>query len=127
MAIIKMRGDWKQLAAKFRLEPADIIDLHFGPRDPCRSYHEVMMDLEMMVERNLFTALKNRRPYLMFVHGWSTSRRGNTTARSVVRSFMRSKAATPLIMRSGCVQHETVFVAKIRLPALDLHNKKSSE
>jgi hypothetical protein len=127
MAIIKMRGDWKQLAAKFRLEPADIIDLHFGPRDPCRSYHEVMMDLEMMVERNLITAQKNRRPYLMFVHGWSTSRRGNTTARSVVRSFMRSKAATPLIMRSGCVQHETVFVAKIRLPALDLHNKKSSE
>jgi hypothetical protein len=31
---------------------------------------------------------------------------------------MRSRAATPLIERNGCVQHDTAFVAKIRsLPA----------
>jgi hypothetical protein len=53
-----------------------------------------MCDLEMMVEQNLTTAQNNGRPYLMFVHGWSTSRPGKTTARSVVRNFMRSKAAT---------------------------------
>jgi hypothetical protein len=27
---------------------------------------------------------------------------------------MRSKAATPLIERRDCIQHQTVFVAKIR-------------
>ena len=37
-----------------------------------------------------------------------------STARSQVRSFMRSKDATPLIDRRGCIQHETVFVAKLR-------------
>ena len=28
--------------------------------------------------------------------------------------FMRSKAATSLIERKHCIQHETVFVAKVR-------------
>jgi hypothetical protein len=27
---------------------------------------------------------------------------------------MRSKAATPLIERKHCIEHETVFVAKVR-------------
>jgi hypothetical protein len=127
MKTIKRTGDWKKLVAEFRLTPTDIVDLHFGPRDPCRPYYEVMMDVEMIVEQNLIAAQNDDRPYRMFVHGWSTSRRGKTTARSVVRNFMRSKAATPFINRSGCVQHETVFIAKIRLPAPDLHNKKSSD
>jgi hypothetical protein len=50
----------------------------------------------------------------MFIHGWHTSRVGRTTARSVVRGFMRSKGATSLIERKHCIQHQTVFVAKIR-------------
>ena len=52
--------------------------------------------------------------YVMFVHGWSKSRHGQTTARSQVREFMRSKAATPLIEGKHCIQHETVFFAKLR-------------
>jgi hypothetical protein len=127
MGIIKRTGDWKQLVAEFQLATADIVDLHFGPRDLSQSYYEVMADVEMMVEQNLIDAQNNGRPYRVFVHGWSTSRRGKTTARSVVRNFMRSTAATRLIIRSGCIQHETVFIAKIRLPAPSLHNKKSTE
>jgi hypothetical protein len=51
----------------------------------------------------------------MFIHGWSTSMGWKTTtARSQVRSFMRSKEATALIDRARCIQHETVFIAKVR-------------
>ena len=52
--------------------------------------------------------------YVIFSHGSSTSRRGQTTARSVVRNLMRSKDATPYIVRDQCVQHDSVFAAAIR-------------
>jgi hypothetical protein len=52
--------------------------------------------------------------YVLFTHGSSTSRLGKTTARSQVRGLMRSKEATPYILRSKCIQHDTVFVAAIR-------------
>jgi hypothetical protein len=58
-----------------------------------------------LVEKELQKAQKKGRPYIMFVHGSSTSRPGKTTARSVVRQFMRSPDATPLIERNGCIQH----------------------
>src|ERR1035437_9916430 len=50
----------------------------------------------------------------MFLHGWSTSRPGNTTSRSQVRKLMQSKESTPYIVRRDCIQHDTVFVAAIR-------------
>ena len=52
--------------------------------------------------------------YVIFRHGSSTSRLGTTTARSQVRGLMRSKDATPFIIRSQCTQHYSVFVAVIR-------------
>jgi hypothetical protein len=48
---------------------------------------------------------------------------GKTTARSQVRRFIRSKAATPFIERARCIQHETVFVAKVRQSAAVLGRK----
>jgi hypothetical protein len=117
MQIKKRGGDWKELRAEFGLTPKDEADFHFGPRDPHTPYANVMADVEERVERRLIEAQKAGRPYLMFIHGWSTtSRPGRTSARSVVRKFMRSKVATPLIQRSSCLEHETVFLAKIRLP-----------
>jgi hypothetical protein len=59
-------------------------------------------------------AQENGAKYIIFTHAWSTSRLGKTTARSVVRSLMRSPEATPYIVRRDCVQHDTVFVAAIR-------------
>jgi hypothetical protein len=116
MPIKQRTGDWKELRAKFGLTPEDEVDLHFGRRDPHTPYDNVMADVETLVERSLIEAQKAGRPYLMFIHGSSTSRPGKTSARSVVRQFMRSKAATPLIEWSGCIQHRTIFLAKIRLP-----------
>jgi len=52
--------------------------------------------------------------WVLFLHGHSTSRPGKTTARSVVRGIMRSKDATPFIVRRECIQHPSVFLAAIR-------------
>jgi hypothetical protein len=105
-------GDWTQ----YRRPGCDEVDLHFGRRDgQTGSYEEVMADITELVERKLREAQQNSRPFVMFIHGWSTSRPGKVTARSQVRGFMRSSKATPLIERSKCVQHETMFLAKVRL------------
>jgi hypothetical protein len=103
-------GPWTQYRSKL----TDEIDLHFGKRDRSTPYDEVMAEIITIVERSLIEAQRDGRCYVMFIHGWSTSRPGQTTARSQVRGFMRSKQATQLIERRECIQHETVFVAKIR-------------
>jgi hypothetical protein len=97
------------------LSKSDEINLHFGKRDPSlMSYQEAMAGVTDLVVASLEQARRKGRSYVMFIHGSSTSRRGKTTARSQVRGFMRSKDATPLIDRSGCIQHETVFVARLK-------------
>src|ERR1700761_6671288 len=104
-------GDWEQY------HPADCldVDLHFGKRDPkVKSYQTAMDEVEALVERTLREAQRDGRPYVMFIHGRSTSRRGKMTARSRVRGFMRSPKATPLIVRSECIQHPTIFVVKVK-------------
>jgi hypothetical protein len=110
MAFKKATGNWTDLRS---LCPKEI-DLHFGRHDPDKPYLTAMAEVEDLVEQSLKTAQAEGRSYVMFTHGWSTSRPGQTTARSVVRGFMRSPKATPLIVRKECIQHESVFVAKIR-------------
>ena len=109
------RGPWQQYRAQLDLSESDEINLHFGKRDPARmSFQEAMDGVTSLVLASLEAARRNGRPYLMFIHGSSTSRRGKTTARSQVRNFMRSKQATPLIDRNGCIQHNTVFVVRLK-------------
>jgi hypothetical protein len=109
-------GDWRQYRSQLGLTEVDEIDLHFGERDRSRfSYAEVMAEVVNLVEAKLKEAQINGRSHVMIIHGSSTSRRGKTTARSQVRDFMRSKHATPLIDRKGCIQHNAVFVAKLKV------------
>ena len=109
------RGPWEQYRSQLNLSKSDEINLHFGKRDPSlMSYAEAMAGVTDLVVASLQQARRKGRSYVMFIHGSSTSRRGKTTARSQVRNFMRSKDATPLIDRSGCIQHVTVFVAKLK-------------
>jgi hypothetical protein len=110
----RVLGDWKQFRQSLGLTPEQEIDLHFGRRDPSMPYESAMAEVEQIVRDRLTQAQRSGLNYLMFIHGRSTSRNGKTTARSVVRGFMRSKDATPLIERHHCTQHCTVFVAKIR-------------
>ena len=107
-------GNWISYRERYGLLAADEIDLHFGPSDGNLSYYEMMADVEQLVRDSLRKAQRNGRPYLMFIHGHSTSGPGQTTTRSVVRGFMRSKEATPLIVKAQCIQHYTVFIAKIK-------------
>jgi hypothetical protein len=115
MPFQQREGNWTDLRAEFGLTRDDEIDLHFGRRDLRKPYDEAMDEVAALVKRSLIEAQNNGRPYVIFTHGWSTSRPGQVTARSVVRRFMRSKEATLFIERSGCVQHPSAFVAKIRL------------
>ncbi len=109
------RGPWRQYRAQLGLSESDEIDLHFGKRDPSLlTFREAMAGVTGLVAASLEAAQRKGRPYVMFIHGSSTSRRGKTTARSQVRNFMRSKHATPLIDRGGCIQHDTVFVARLK-------------
>jgi hypothetical protein len=109
-------GPWRQYRTQFSLCKSDEIDLHFGKRDPSSmSFEEAMVGVTDLVVTGLKEAQRKRRPYVMFIHGSSTSRRGKTSSRSQVRNFMRSKDATPLIERGGCIEHDTVFIAKLKL------------
>jgi hypothetical protein len=109
-------GNWTDYRYHFCLEREDEVDLHFGRRNRSLHYDDAMAEITDIVRQSLREAQRKRRPYIMFIHGSSTSGLFKTTARSQVRGFMRSKEATPLIERSECVQHDTVFVAKVRLP-----------
>jgi hypothetical protein len=81
----KETGDWKLFRERFGLARTDEVDLHFSRRDPLTPYWEAMDELHEFVMNMVKRAQQNGRPYLMFVHGWSTSRPGQMTARSVVR------------------------------------------
>jgi hypothetical protein len=109
-------GHWEKFRSQLGFSTSDEVDLHFGKRDrSLMSYAEAMAGVTNLVRASLEEARRKGRHYVVFIHGSSTSRRGKTTARSQVRNFMRSKAATPLINRSGCIQHNTVFIAKLKL------------
>jgi hypothetical protein len=108
-------GNWTRFRQELDLTPDDEVDLHFGRRDRwANDYDEAMGEVARIVEESLTSAQDKDRQWLMFIHGWSTSHPGKKTARSVVRGFMRSPAATKFIVRQECIQHETVFVAKIK-------------
>ena len=78
------------------------------------SHDEVTAEGAALVEVCLREAQRIHIAWMLFVHGYSTTRPGKTTNRSIVRNFMRSKEATPLIERAHCEQYETVFRAKVK-------------
>lgn len=117
MRFQQSHGDWRKYRSQFGLTEADEIDLHFGKRDPTQmSYRAAMAEVTNLVIAKLREAQLNGRSHVLIIHGSSTSRRGKTTARSQVRNFMRSKDATPLIDRKGCIQHNAAFLAKLKPP-----------
>jgi hypothetical protein len=112
----KGTGSWTQ----YRGLNIPEVDFHRCDRNPAegprpwepydarmaRVYHDTLAALKDAYERGV--------PWVLVTHGASTSRPGKMTSRSMVRSLMRSKAATPYIRRRECIQHDTVFVAAIK-------------
>jgi len=90
------------------------VDFHYESSETLGSYWENMEDVAKKTLRALMRAQEEGNQYVLFGHGHSTSRIGKVTARSQVRKVMRSKEATPYIVRSRCIQHYSVFVAAIR-------------
>ena len=86
-AMKREQGNWVDYRKRFGLSADDEVDLHFGPRDPHVRYEQVMVDVQRHVEESLRKAQENGRPYLMFVHGWSTSRPGQTPIHAVKRGY----------------------------------------
>jgi len=87
---------------------------HDGRRPPELSYGDCMGDVYERTLSALVQAQKEGKSFVMFRHGASTSGPGRTTSRSMVRNFMRSKEATPYILRAKSIQHPTVFIAAVR-------------
>jgi len=106
-------GNWTQYR---KLQPAFEVDFHErgSVRGSYESYSERMEGVWKESLDALKTAQANGCKYVLFMHGSSTSRPGQTTSRSQVRTLMRSKEATPYVIRNQCVQHNSVFVAVIR-------------
>jgi hypothetical protein len=104
-------GDWTQ----FRSLPDLVeVDFHHGRRAPGLAYWDAMA----AVCEDALNAIKEAhaagRRYVLFRHGSSTSRPGQTTARSQIRKLMRSKEVTPFVVKRECVQHYSVFLVSIR-------------
>jgi hypothetical protein len=92
------------------------IDFHPDTNEPdYLPFYEKMEKARSLSLAAIKRAQKEGIPWVLFTHGHSTSRIGATTYRSVVRGLMRSKDATPYIIRKNCIQHYSVFVAAIRL------------
>jgi hypothetical protein len=110
----KYARDWTDF--RKLLTPAPIeVDYHADPNEPDGlAYHERMQNACKHTLETLKQAQEDGVVYVMFRHGWSTSRRGATTYRSQIRKLMRSREATPYIIRKNCIQHPSVFVAAIR-------------
>jgi hypothetical protein len=107
-------GDWTALR---KMNPREV-DLHFGRREPDKSYGEAMGDVHRLVLTEMQRAQRDCIPYVLFTHGCSTSDGWQkVTARSVVRGLMRGRASTPYVIRCECIQHDTAFLARIRCVA----------
>ena len=104
-------GPWPDLR---KFEPSREVDFHFDGQERMVDYWEAMSNIQDVVRKTLANAQRDCIPYVLFTHGSSTSRRGKTTARSVVRGFMRSPAATPLIIRKECIQNQSAFLVRVR-------------
>ena len=105
-------GDWTRYR---KLGDVVEVDFHYsehGPREI--DYSDAMESVYDTALEALQSSYASGRQYVLFTHGYSTSRPGHTSARSQVRKLMRGKEATPYVRKSHSIQHYSVFVAAMR-------------
>lgn len=108
------------------------VDFHWATDDSTTFEHwRAMAEVGRVTLRALQEAQRAGASYLLLLHGCSIGdAETQPNARSVIRGLMRSKTATPYIVRSRCIQHHSCFVAAIRplsaIPRLpiDLRNAR---
>lgn len=112
----KVTGAWVELRAPNQAE----LDLHLKPEvqgehgSRHQSFEQNMQDAYDLTLQALKDAVEESQDSLLVVHGKSTSGIGRRSSRSVVRALMRSKEATPYIVRTKSLEHETAFLACLR-------------
>lgn len=111
MAIFKcMHGDW----VEFRKLP-NLVEFDFHrSENGLGAFYLNMEGVRDDAMSMLKHAQEQGKQFILFTHGWSTSRRGRISSRSQIRKLMRSKVATPFILRKDCIQHSSVFVVAVR-------------
>ena len=105
-------GDWTKLRDVPGLVEVDFHWSEYGR--PQLPYWERMEEVREVAYNALEQAYNSGDKFVLFTHGWSTSRPGKTSARSQVRTLMRSKGSTPFVIKSKSKQHDSVFLAAIR-------------
>lgn len=105
---IQGTGNWTQYRVGHQADAPNYH--HYGQRSD-EPYQNRMYAVYEGALEALKQAFEAGYESIIFEHGRSTSRNGKTTARSQIRSLMRSKDATPYIDRKRCIQHDSVFVA----------------
>lgn len=109
-------GDWKALRTLAAQSTGAEIDFHWHePGGTSVPYRERMQKVHAYALTTLRIAQERGVRWLILRHGSSTSGPGRETARSVIRGLMRSSDATPYIVRKECVQHASVFLARVRI------------
>ena len=105
-------GNW----TRFRRLPKLIeVDFHHSDSGLRKiPYDEAMHEVYRETGASLVKAHELGLSWVMFTHGSSTSRPGQATARSEVRRAIKDKDSTPYVLKSKCIQHESVYVAAIR-------------
>ena len=101
------------------------VDFHYGEGSGC--YGAAMDDVRENVLAALRSAYEEGYRYVLFRHGYSTSRIGKTSSRSVVREVMRGRESTPFVVKSQSIQHYSVFVAAIRETATGTERRRKAK
>lgn len=110
----KFDGDWKELRI---YKPLKEVDFHCEePREI--PYHKAMEQAEERALNSIVESYRDGLSYVLFTHGKSTSGRGKTTIRSVVRKLIGSPKVTPYVDRRKSIQHPSAFLVALK-PNLD--------
>lgn len=81
-------GNWVQYR---QLENVVEVDFHYSPEESMGCYELNMLSVWNRSLCALKEAQENGNRFVLFTHGWSTSRIGKTTARSQVRNCCVAK------------------------------------
>lgn len=106
--VIKFDGDWTILKDMGNMQHVDFNGLEG------KNYYEKMTRVHAIVMQALKDAQAEGVDYVMFIHGYSSSEPIIGSARSIVRSIMSSREATPFINKKKSIQHSSVFIAAIK-------------
>jgi hypothetical protein len=110
----KLKGDWESFSNS--LPGLMRVDMHFGRGKPGAFWDNMIANSNLVMD-SLQKAQEKGYQYVLFAHGYSTARPGQTTTRSIVRAIMKGTASTPFIIKNKSYHHNSVFIARIKSKA----------